>query len=118
MTMNFYLFYLLRRFVLAFTFAVLYQASEVQCYILTYTSFFVLFYHVAFKPYHSWIVNFLAIINESFLCVVVMLLWVFVEKNKGITIIGWVLNVTLILLLVINWSIIFPLKFIEIVRNC
>lgn len=64
------------------------------------------------------IVNFLAIINESFLCVIVMLLWVFVEKNKGITVIGWVLNVTLILLLVVNWSIIFPLKFIEIVRSC
>lgn len=61
------------------------------------------------------VVNILAIINESFLCVIVCFLWVFVEKNKAINVVGWVLNVILILLLVINWCIIFPLKFIEIV---
>ena len=64
------------------------------------------------------VVNILAIINESFLCVIVCLLWVFIEKNKAINIVGWVLNVILILLLVVNWCIIFPLKFIEIVKTC
>ena len=114
----FYLFYLLRRFIIAFTFAVLYKAADVQCYILTYTSFFIWFYHVIFRPYHSKIVNVLAIINESFLCVIVSFLWVFIIQNKAITVIGWILNVVIIMLLVTNWCIIFPAKLIEIIRTC
>ena len=114
----FYPLFMMRRFILAFTFVYIRYHPKTQCIILAYTSLIVSYY-LKCKPFKDTIVNILTLINEFFLLAMSWALFLFLDDKRPKLLNGgmYTINTLLVLFFMFNWSIIFPIKIKEIYQS-